>query len=447
MKIIKKTLFAVALAATVCATALAGCAADGRDGLDGRDGKDVSIIEIYNVYKEKTGEDISFKDFIREYLKYDSKELELMLGLRATVNQSLLSAVAVEAAFTTSSGTALGTARGSGVVVGIEREEEEISTVYVVTNSHVVYYAESSYNPYSNSYRTTSYYSDDVCVYAYGMEYPAYAMKATVVATCKNYDLALLKIDGSDLVTDDFTVAEWSTDEEVAVGSSVYTVGNAEGEGLSATFGYVSVDNEYIALDLEDTTYDESDDYTYRVMRTDLAINEGNSGGALFDTDGEIVGIINAKTTSADGMGYALPAATCRRVIANMMANDTGTTARGIKIADLGLETGIEASSRKYNEQEYVTDIYEVVTVYGVTDGGKADGSIEVGDIIKSMSVVSSDGTVKEQMTVDREHNYYDVMLSVTAGDTVRLTVKRNGEAEYLTYNFTFSAGEFTVVV
>lgn len=440
MRRIRKIFLTSALAASVCAVFIGGCAADGRDGLDGKDGKDVSIYEIYEAVKAETDNpDLTFAEFIKDYLSYDGVELEQALSLTATVNRSLLSAVSVVTTF-----DALGTAKGSGVIVGIGED----GAVYAVTNCHVVYYADSVYNPRSGSYRTTEYYGDSVLLYAYGLEYSDFAMNASIVATCKNYDLALLKIEAEDVKVDDLLVAEWNTEEQSAVGSAVYTIGNAEGEGLSATFGYISVDSEWISIDLENTTYDFSDDYTYRVMRTDLAINEGNSGGALFDKDGRIVGIVNAKTTSADGMGYALPASTSRRVIDNMLANAAGETQYGILQASLGITTSIYRVSREFNSDTGLTELNEVVQVASVDGGGKADGKLEEGDIVLAIKVVSSDGaTERENLTVTREYNLTDAMLSVQAGDTVCLTVKRNGESEEQKYNFTFSSGEFSLYV
>ena len=91
--------------------------------------------------------------------------------------------------------------------------------------------------------------------------------------------------------------AQFSTEDDIYLGEKVYTVGNAEGCGLSATSGIITKDREVIALNLSDR-YANSESYyrCYTVLRTDAAVNEGNSGGALFNGRGEIVALINSKS-------------------------------------------------------------------------------------------------------------------------------------------------------
>ena len=125
-----------------------------------------------------------------------------------------------------------------------------------------------------------------------------------------NYDVAVLRIDKSDIVK---TAAEKGTlcavsfgdSDNVAVGQTAIAIGNPEAEGISVSSGIISVTSEDITM----TAVDESSTVTMRVIRTDTAINSGNSGGGLFDTQGKLIGIVNAKmkTEKAENIAYAIP--------------------------------------------------------------------------------------------------------------------------------------------
>jgi serine protease Do len=164
-------------------------------------------------------------------------------------------------------------------------------------------------------------------------------------------------------------------------------------------------------------------------MRTDTAINGGNSGGGLFNMDGKIVGIVNAKSVSddIDNMGYALPAATTRRVVQNILDNYDGTETHGLTRAYIGITTTIMSSTARYNTEKNVTEIFETVGVSVVEASSKFYRDISIGDIITHIQVKDADGNIKEDLDVNRHHNTTDAMLSVRAGYTVTLTITRNG--------------------
>jgi serine protease Do len=254
----------------------------------------------------------------------------------------------------------------------------------------------------------------------------------------------VLKVSGSDVVKNsDALAAEWVDGEEAYIGESVYAVGNPEGEKMSVTVGIISKDSEDISVDLEESSTSSSST-SYRVLRTDAAINGGNSGGGLFNTQGKVVGIINAKTVSeeVDNMGYALPAATSKRVVQNILDAYEGTETHGINKALIGITTTIQASYSYFNSQTNLTEIVDDVVVYSVDSTSKFASGLQVDDVIQNVTVTSADGTVKENMTVNRQHNISDAMLSVRAGDTVTLLVKRGDET--FTVSATYAAGDLT---
>jgi serine protease Do len=288
-------------------------------------------------------------------------------------------------------------------------------------------------------------FCDNISLYLYGGEYfDNCKITAEIVGASKNYDLAVLKVSGSDVVKNsDALAAEWVDGEEAYIGESVYAVGNPEGEKMSVTVGIISKDSEDISVDLEESSTSSSST-SYRVLRTDAAINGGNSGGGLFNTQGKLVGIINAKTVSeeVDNMGYALPAATSKRVVQNILDAYEGTETHGINKALIGITTTIQSSYSYFNSQTNLTELVDDVVVYSVDSTSKFASGLQVDDVIQNVTVTSADGTVKENMTVNRQHNISDAMLSVRAGDTVTLLVKRGDET--FTVSATYAAGDLT---
>jgi S1-C subfamily serine protease len=448
----KKILSVIAVTATLSLTAVfGGCmkdGADGSDGTNGLNGQDVSIYEIYEATNSARQEEglstLTFNEFVKEYLSYSGDEVTQMTSLETAINRSLLSGVSIVASFnvTTStynkwthipqSSTETQQFAGSGVIIDVDRESGDMT---VVTNCHVVYYSEADGDGFC----------DDIKLYLYGSEYlDDAAITAQIVGTSKTFDLAVLKVSGSDIVKNSYaTAAEWVDDEEVYLGQTVYAIGNPAGEKMSVTQGIISKDSENISIDLSDST-SNSETYSYRVLRTDTAINGGNSGGGLFNSDGKIVGIINAKTISdqIDNMNYALPASTSRRVVQNILNNYSGTETHGINRAMIGITSTAKSVTARYNTTTNLTELIEDVEIASIESNSKFASSLVVGDKLKSIKITSSDGNVKEEMTVQRMHNLPDAMLSVLAGDTVTLVIQRDG-TEY-TFTETYSATDIS---
>jgi serine protease Do len=192
---------------------------------------------------------------------------------------------------------------------------------------------------------------------------------------------------------------------------------------------------------LEDTSVSY---YDYRVLRTDTAINGGNSGGPLFNSQGKVIGIVNAKSVSSsiDNMGYALPAATSRRVVQNILDNYTGTETHGITRGLIGVTTSIKSSTARFNTTTNLTDIIEEVYVANIESYSVFKSDLQVDDVITNVKVTAADGTVREDMAVTRSHNISDAMLSVRVGDTVTLTITRDGQT--MTFEKTYSSSDMT---
>lgn len=389
---------------------------------DGVDGKDLNIYDIYEAAKAESGNaNMTFTQFLKEYFSYTSNELENAASIKASINRSLMSSVSVQAQFNEYGNANLTAYSGSGVIVDIDREKGDMT---VVTNCHVVYSAKAR--------AINEGFSSDIFLWLYGSEsvyeetYRGNAIIATLIAASKEYDVAVLKVEGSDIVKkSQARSAEWSTAENVYLGETVYAIGNANSQTMSANVGYISKDYEAIKVDLGDL----NGGYEYNVLRTSAAINSGNSGGGLFNLNCELVGLVNAKSkTDATGMGYALTAASTKRVVKNMLDNyaKTGVEAHTVGRFRSGIVVEVsDMYSTGLNENGFA-EIYEQVKVRRTDFSTAFSGKIKSGDILKKIKITRGSEIV-ENMDITREYNFHDVMLSARVGDVVEITVLRDG--------------------
>ena len=162
-------------------------------------------------------------------------------------------------------GSSTAKAEGSGVIIS--------SDGYILTNNHVVNSTSSSSSSYYEIEKankvTVKLFNDD-------KEY-----EAKIVGTDSQTDLAVIKIDKTDL-----TAATLGDSSSVQVGEFCMAVGNSLGLGDTVTCGVVSAVNRKVT---------DSDNNTYTAIQTDAAINSGNSGGALVNSKGEVIGIRHTK--------------------------------------------------------------------------------------------------------------------------------------------------------
>lgn len=418
-------------------------------GANGSDGSDLDINDVYDVAVQN-GYEGTFLDFLKEYLSVDVSEN----NDTETIAHNMMSVVSVYCGFTvteTIGGGFFGGGQtvedvvcsaGSGVIVGLNKEA---GTAYVVTNYHVVYNADAD-----------SQISDSIYLYLYGGmntfntetgKDTQNGIPATYVGGAMNYDIALLEVQGSDVLRESSAeVAEIGSSEDLRAGERVYAIGNPEGEGISVTEGVISVDSETLTM----TGADEKTTVSLRVMRTDAAINSGNSGGGLFDADGKLIGITNAKMVdqfeynmqggvtgieeSIDNIGYALPITQVGYVVNNILDND-GSVIRGqlgVTVQKTDSQGSIDDSGRAV--------VTEEISVVSVTSGSAADGVLQAGDVIRSMQI---DGTT---YTITRMYQITDLLLNVRSGDSIVITVERNGSTLPLTVEFD-SASDFVTIV
>jgi serine protease Do len=251
------------------------------------------------------------------------------------------------------------------------------------------------------------------------MEMEQYGITAEYIGGSLTYDIAVLKITGSTIYSGSSAIAAEIADREVYAGETAIAIGNPEADGISATVGVVSVDSEYLTM----TGADDVTEVTFRVMRIDTAVNSGNSGGGLFNDQGELIGIVNAKimTDDIENIGYAIPVTIVKYATDNIIRNCEGTENKIIKRCLVGVQLEILESSAYYNETTGFTEIIQVIGIDSVVSGGVADGLLQEGDIVKSFTY---NGVTIE---VTRIFTIVDYSLNFVSGETLIMTVEREG--------------------
>ena len=286
-------------------------------------------------------------------------------------NKILPSIVGIEVSYTVTSNSigsffgysqpqnSTATATGSGIIISEDG--------YIVTNNHVV--DSTSSNSYYELSKATSIkiklnsdtYGDDA------------TYDATVVGQDSQTDLAVLKIEKTGL-----TAAEFADSDQAVVGEFVMAVGSPLGLDTTVTQGIVSAVNREV----------ESDGTKYTCIQTDAAINSGNSGGALINSDGKVIGINTLKLsgTGVEGIGFAIPINSATDVI-NQLKDHQKVLRPYIGITGINLD---EQTAKRYKLE---VGVY----IKSIEDFSPAEkAGLKAGDVI-----VKADGksiTTKDEL-------------------------------------------------
>ncbi len=312
-------------------------------------------------------------------------------------NKILPSIVGIEVSYTATSNSIFGfgtpqtstaTATGSGIIISEDG--------YILTNNHVVDTSSS------NSY---SYYDiSDATSVKVKLNSATYGNDATfdakIVGKDSQTDLAVLKIDKTGL-----TAAEFGDSDQAVVGEFVMAVGSPLGLDTTVTQGIVSAVNREV----------ESDGTKYTCIQTDAAINSGNSGGALVNSEGKVIGINTLKLSGSgvEGIGFAIPINSTLDVT-DQLINHNKVLRPYIGISGISLD---ESTAKKYN---LTVGVY-VKTVQNFSPAEKA--GLQSGDVI-----VKADD--KDITTMDELN---ELKNSHKIGDTMKLKINRNGEEKEVT--------------
>lgn len=279
---------------------------------------------------------------------------------------------------------------GSGVIISKDG--------YIVTNNHVIDGA------------------DEINVKLHdGRE-----MKGRVIGTDPTSDLALVKIEG-----DDFPAIVVGNSDNLKVGEWVLAVGNPFNLGSTVTAGVVSAKSRGLGANQVES-----------FIQTDAAINQGNSGGALVNAKGELVGInamLYSPTGAYSGYGFAIPVSIMTKVVTDL--KQYGTVQRallGIGGRDMGNEVYPD-EIRKEQKELGATDGVQVVEV---TEGGSADGVLQKNDVILKLN----DSKVKTMADLQ------GMLAKYRPGDKVKVTVLRDKKEKTFTITLKNSQGTTKVV-
>ena len=269
------------------------------------------------------------------------------------------------------------TGAGSGIIFHADE-----TRVAIVTNNHVVEGMNAIYVVFDNET----------------------AIPAKVIGTRSESDLALLSISWEDLKSAgimEVSVAAFGDSDSLEVGESVIAMGNAMGMGISATDGIISMKEQIIVVD----------DNELMVVQTSAAINSGNSGGALVNGAGEVIGINTAKynSTMTEGMGYAIPSNVIMPIAEELLELGTIPTPHiGIRGTSITTENA---------------DLYKLpvgALIMEVAEGGPAEVSgIMVGDIITEFN-----GKIIMDMNM-----LVEAVGEVEIGQEVDVHIIRNGQS------------------
>ena len=307
----------------------------------------------------------------------------------AVANKVLPSIVGISIDYTVNSmfgQSSTAKASGSGIIISEDG--------YILTNNHVINSSSSNSNSY---YQITEANNLKVTLYNDDTEYDA-----KVIGSDSQTDLAVIKIEKTGL-----TAAELGDSSAVQVGEFAMAVGNPLGLQSSISCGIVS------AKDREVTDTDTKT--TYHVIQTDAAINSGNSGGALVNADGKVIGINTLKLsgTGVEGIGFAIPINSTIDVYKELISK--GKISRPF----IGI-TGIDLDEATAKKNNLVEGIY-VKSIENFSAAEKA--GVKVGDVI-----IEADGSlVKNRDELNTIKNKHSV------GDKLKIKVNRDGKEKELT--------------
>jgi len=265
---------------------------------------------------------------------------------------------------------------GSGVII--------TSDGYIVTNNHVVEDA------------------DNVAVTLNDER----TLEAKIVGTDPATDLALLKIDAKDLPH-----LKFGNSQDIKLGEWVLAVGNPFDIGTTVTAGIVSAKGRNIGILRERGQNNQLAIESF--IQTDAAVNKGNSGGALVNIEGELIGInaaIASPTGSYSGYSFAIPAAIAKKVVEDLIKyGEVQRAMLNVQISNVNDQVA----------KEFDLEAYEGALVRAVGRDGAADrAGIKPGDVIISVDGEDIKDVAELQTTIN----------SYRPGDEVTVTVKREGE-------------------
>lgn len=272
-------------------------------------------------------------------------------------------------------------AEGSGIIISEDG--------YILTNNHIVNSSSSSsfYEVGKANKVTITLYNDET-------EY-----EGTIVGTDEQTDLAVIKIDKTGL-----SAASLGDSDSVQVGEFAMAIGNPLGMQSSVSSGMISAVNRKVT----------SDGITFNLIQTDTAINSGNSGGALVNSKGEVIGINTLKMSGSgiEGMGFAIPINSAKPIYEQLIQYNK------VKRPYIGI-SGRDLDEQTAKANNLVVGVY-VISIDEFSAAEKA--GLKIGDVITAIDGKNIT-TMDELNEVKNTHNI---------GDEITLNIYRNGSEKQI---------------
>ena len=276
---------------------------------------------------------------------------------------------------------------GSGFIYKVDD-----NNTYIITNHHVI--------DNGNNYKIT--YTDGE------------VLDGILVGSDEYSDIAVLKVD----TRDNYSAVSLGDTLALKAGDTTFAIGSPLGEAYSysVTRGIISGKNRLVEISLSNSS---TSDYIINVIQTDAAVNSGNSGGPLCNTNGEVIGVISSKiaSTGIEGMGFAIPIDTVIEK-ANTIINGDNITYPYLGISIMNLED--IKNNYRYNINTNLTSGVVVMNIE--TSSSASNSDLKEGDIITKINNIE---------TKNIAYLRYE-LYKYSVGDTITITYERNNK-EYTT--------------
>ena len=339
-----------------------------------------SNFSTFSSNTENSGyvQQTSLSDYSDTSVYAANKILPSIVGIEVEYNvNSLLSM------FGRQTQTSTATASGSGIIISDDG--------YILTNNHIVATSSSeSYYEVSEATKVTVTLFNDETKY-----------EAKIIGKDEQTDLAVIKIEKNGL-----SKAEFADSDNIKVGEFAMAVGNPLGMQSSITCGVISAVNRKVT---------DSDGKTFTLIQTDAAINSGNSGGALVNNEGKVIGINTLKLsgTGIEGMGFAIPINSTKDITSQLIQYSK------VKRPYIGI-SGIDLDEKTAKTYNLVVGIY----VKSVEDFSAAEkAGIKAGDVI-----IEAEGK-----KISKMDELNELKNSHQIGDEFKIKVNRDGQEKDIT--------------
>lgn len=278
-------------------------------------------------------------------------------------------------------------------------------------------------------------------------------LNASLIGMDDDSDLAVLKISGSNY---NYVETRNTESAPIVLAEQAIAIGNPLGAGISVTVGHISGISKTINMDGVNMT----------LLQTDAAVNSGNSGGALFDAEGYLIGIVNAKSTgdSVEGMGYAIPIYDVISISNSLIKTAGNPQFNGLGYIEGKIRLGVVVSMLDYtalsklnsfgdylpntNEFYYFISTSYEINKYGSVAISDKNKTIEPGMLIRALSYTDANGaTVRKTFSEDFELADYLAMAKVGGVVTLHMIEEIVTVTGGIFGSYSYSYKEFDVPI